>query len=121
MTQYSLTTLIEVRIPIAAMRDAIVLANRLGDDVRSNGLLKVARAHGRDALLVQAIEIRLSLLAMLLNIDPATVSKISRLTPTHIAEVLVAFPIHVRDSKLDFDGDALYAALRLTAEPQGTA
>ncbi len=121
MTQHSLSTIIEVAVPVAAMSDAIILAHRLGEDVRSTRLLNVARAHGGDALLAQAIELRLGLLAMLLSIDPSTGSLTANLTPTQIAEVLVSIPVQVRTGKLEFDADTLVAALRLTAEPQGTA
>ena len=121
MTQHSLTSLVEAVVPVRAMTDAIILANRLGESARPHGLLMLARRHGGDALMAQAIEVRLCLLALLLGVDPAFVTVAARLAPEQIAEVVATFPVRVHDGNLDFDGDALATALRLAAEPQGAA
>lgn len=121
MTQHSLTTLANTKVPARAMTTALMLACRLGEETNPTRLLMLARSHGGDELMAQAIELRLNLLAMLLEIDPGLNIVTAKLQPDHIGAVLAEFPVRVREGSLDFDGDALAAALHLAAEPQGAA
>jgi len=121
MTNHSLTLLANTPVPARAMTTALMLACRLGEDVRPGRLLMIAQAHGGDDLMAQAIGLRLNLLAMLIGIDPALNTVTAKLEPAQIGAVLAEFPVRVRDDSLEFDGDELVAALRLASEPHGIA
>ena len=108
-------------VPVRAMTTAILLATRLGSDTTPEHLMSIAKSHGGGPLIAHALEIRLSLLAMLVGIDPALNSVTAKLGPDEIGSVLARFPVLVREGRLDFDGDALVAALRLAADPEGAA
>ena len=121
MTQQSLTTLANATVPARAMTTALMLACRLGEGTSLMPLLMIARSHGGDELMAQAIQLRLNLLAMLLEIDPTVELVTAKLQPHQIGAVLAEFPVGVRDGSLDFDGDALASALQLATEPDGAA
>jgi hypothetical protein len=121
MTTNSLTSIVSTHVPAAAITMALQLACKLGRRTNQAKLLVIARHHGGDALMAEAILYRLNMFAMLLTIDPGLVAETAKLSPDDLGVILAEFPISSDDGKLDFDGDALAAAIRLASEPVGTA
>lgn len=121
MTKYALSEIANVSIPPRAMTSALMLACRLGDETKLARLLMIARQHGGNILMAQAMELRLNLLAMLLDVDPSVAVVTSKLSPDQIGAVLAELPVQIRENSLDFDGDALAATLHLAADPHGAA
>lgn len=121
MTVFDIQSVAQAPVTPQAMTAAVILASRVGDAVTDGQLLDIARTHGGDALMASALQLRLSLMAMLLRADPAFMAETSELAPEAIGAVLAAFPINATPRGVDFDGDALATALRLQAMPQGAA
>jgi hypothetical protein len=121
MTNYALSEIANTCVPPRAMTTALMVACRLGDDTRLTRLLAIAREHGGNILMAQAMDLRLGLLALLLEIDPNIAVVTAKLSPNQIGAVLAELPVQIRENSLDFDGDALAAALHLAANPHGNA
>lgn len=121
MTDFDIQSVAHALVTPQAMTAAIRLAAQIGDDVTPNQLLHIARTHGGDALIASALHLRLSLMAMLLRVEPALVTDTAELSPETVGTVLADFPIDATAKGIAFDGDALAAALRLETEPRGVA
>ena len=121
MTICPLTQLIDTPVPVRVMTAALILASRLGPKTFPALLPMIVKSQAGTHLTAEAIQLRLSLLAMLLAADPAFNAVTAKLEPPQIGAVLAEFPLRVRDGVLDFDGDALAEALRLAAQPEGAA
>lgn len=121
MTVFDIQSIAHTPVTPQAMTAAVILASQIGDTVTPGQLLHIARTHGGDELMASALHLRLSLMAMLLRVDPVLMTETSGLSPETIGAVLAAFPIRATPKGIDFDGDALAAALRLETEPQGVA
>lgn len=121
MTEHISVTVTQVAVPPRAMTTAILLATRLGADLSPAHCLNIAREHGGDQAMAEALRLRLSLLAMLLTIDPTINAITAKLTSAAIGTVLADFPVQHTPTGLGFDGDSLAAALRFAADPEGLA
>ena len=121
MTNYALSEISNTCVPPRAMTTALMVACRLGDDTRLTRLLAIAREHGGNILMAQAMDLRLGLLAMLLDVDPNIAVVTAKLSPDQIGTVLAELPVQIRENSLNFDGDTLAAALHLAANPDGNA
>lgn len=121
MTEYSLIEVAQAQVSARAMTTALVVASRLDPDTRFPHVAMIARQYGGNDLTAHAIELRLDLLAMLVDIDPSLTAVTAKLSPDQIGAVLAACPIRVREQSFDFDGEDLATALRLCADPEAHA
>jgi hypothetical protein len=102
------------KVPVPALKQALIACHP--DSSSHERLSEIALRHGGGVLLVQALELRLSLLGMIHAIDPDSVPRPRAIPAEVLASILAAIEITVVNGTFSFDGDALAAQLRRASD-----
>jgi hypothetical protein len=116
----------EAEVPAAAAAECIRLirAGQFGDFPRSadcTPAFRVAKRHGGDAVVAQALQFRFIALEMLLRAAPFLTPVVAKLPAHVLGGILSAYRLTADGAAIGFDGDALEKAIRAASQPVGQA